>query len=66
MTGYRYEDRQVMRAQILAASPADFKALAASIAAAAPYSIAGALSSTQKIDALPESMRGGAKITAVM
>ena len=66
MTGYRYEDRQTMRGQILAASPADFKALAASIAAAAPFSIAGALSSAQKIDALPESMRDGAKIIAVM
>ncbi|MFA6365941.1 MAG: hypothetical protein WCX13_01990, partial [Candidatus Hydrogenedentales bacterium] len=66
MTGYSYEDRQTMRGQILAASPADFKALAASIAAAAPFSIAGALSSAQKIDALPESMRDGAKITVVM
>ena len=66
MTGYTYEDRQAMRNQILAASPADFKALAASLAAAQPLSIAGALSSKQKIDALPAELREGAKITTVM
>ena len=66
MTGYTYEDRQAMRNQILAASPADFKALAASLAAARPLSIASALSSKQKIDALPAELREGAKITTVM
>ena len=66
MTGYTYEDRQAMRNQILAASPADFKALGASLAAAQPFSIAGALGSKQKFDALPKALRESAKILTLM
>ncbi|MHB9005034.1 MAG: insulinase family protein, partial [Coriobacteriia bacterium] len=66
LTGYTYEDRQAMRNQILAASPADFKALAASLAAAQSLSIAGALGSKQKFDALPKALRESAKILTLM
>jgi len=66
MTGYTYEDRQAMRNQILAASPADFKTLAASLASAQPFSIAGALGSRQRFDALPKALRESAKILTLM
>jgi hypothetical protein len=66
MTGYTQEDRQAMRDQILAASPADFKALAAALAAAEPLSIGAGLSSAQKIEALPEAIRKGAQLTTLM
>lgn len=66
MTGYTQADRQAMRNEILAASPADFKALAKALAAAGGLAIAGALSSAQKIDALPADFRLGARILTVM
>ena len=66
MTGYTQKDRQAMRDQILAASPADFKALAAALAAAEPLSIGAGLSSAQKIEALPEAIRKGAQRTTLM
>lgn len=66
MTGYTYEDRQTMRDQILSASAADFKALAASLAAARPLSIECALSSKQGIDALSEEFRRNAMIVPIM
>jgi len=66
MTGYTQEDRQAMRDQILAASPADFKALAAALTAAEPLSIGAGLSSAQKIEALPEAIRKGAQLTTLM
>lgn len=66
MTGYTQEDRQAMRDQILTASHADFKALAAALAAAEHLSIGAALSSAQKIEALPEAIRKGAQLTTLM
>jgi len=66
MTGYTQADRQAMRDQILAASHADFKALAAALAAAEPLSIGAGLSSAQKIEALPEAIRKGAQLTTLM
>jgi len=66
LTGYTQEDRQAMRDQILSASPADFKALASQLDAAKNLSINAALSSKQKIEALPEELRRGAEILQVM
>ena len=66
LTGYTQEDRQAMRDQILSASPADFKALAAALEAAQTLAIGAALSSTQMIEALPETLRGKADILQVM
>ena len=66
MTGYTYEDRQAMRDQILATAPADFKALGESIAAAQPLSIAGALGSKQRFEALPKALLENAKILTLM
>jgi Zn-dependent M16 (insulinase) family peptidase len=66
LIGYRYEDRQAMRDQILAASEADFRRLAALITQAAPKAIRGAVSSAQKVQALPEQLKSGAEIIAVM
>lgn len=66
MTGYTHEDRQSMRNQILAASSADFKALAAALEAAEPLAICAALSSAQKIEALPETLRKEAQLTTLI
>jgi hypothetical protein len=66
MTGYTYEDRQAMRDQILAASPEDFKALATSLSAAQPLSIAGALGSKQRFESLPKALIENAKILTLM
>ena len=66
LIGYRYEDRQAMRDQILAASEADFRRLASLITKAAPKAIRGAVSSAQKVQALPEQLKAGAEIIAVM
>jgi presequence protease len=66
LTGYTQEDRQAMRDQILSASSTDFKALASQLDAAKDLSINAALSSKQKIDALPEGLRREAEILQVM
>jgi hypothetical protein len=66
LTGYGYEDRQAMRRQILSTSPADFTALAEALAAARPFARSGALSSAQKLDALPASLKKGSETTTIM
>ncbi len=66
LTGYRHEDRQRMRDQILAASAADFQALGRAIAEAKTRAVSGALGSAQRIEALPEAYRRGAEIKPVL
>ncbi|MDD3981850.1 MAG: hypothetical protein PHT55_06585, partial [Spirochaetales bacterium] len=66
LTGYKHEDRQRMRDQILATSAADFRAFGKAIAEARPRAISGALGSAQRIEALPEQYREGAAIRAVL
>ena len=66
LTGYGYEDRQAMRRSILSASPADFGALAEALAAATPLARSGALSSLQRIEALPAALREEAETTTLM
>lgn len=66
LTGYSYEERQIMRDQILATGPEDFKALAAALAAAQALSIACALASAQTIEALPSAFRENAERKTVI
>ncbi|MDX9826265.1 MAG: insulinase family protein [Spirochaetia bacterium] len=66
LTGYRHEDRQRMRDQILAASAADFHALGKAITEARIRAVSGALGSAQRIEALPETYRRGAQIKPVL
>jgi hypothetical protein len=66
LTGYKHEDRQRMRNQILAASSPDFRAFGKAIAEAQPQALSGALGSAQRIDALPGAYREGAEIRVVM
>lgn len=66
LTGYRHEDRQRMRDQILAASAADFRAFGKAIAEARSRAVSGALGAAQKIEALPEPYREGAEIRVVL
>jgi Zn-dependent M16 (insulinase) family peptidase len=66
LTGYRHEDRQRMRDQILAASAADFRAFGRAIGEAQPRAVSGALGSAQKIEALPGAYREGAEIRVVL
>ncbi|MCX7027871.1 MAG: insulinase family protein [Spirochaetes bacterium] len=64
LTGYTYEDRQAMRKEILSASPEDFKALSAALAATTARS--GALSSRQRIEALPAALKTKSETTTIM
>jgi Zn-dependent M16 (insulinase) family peptidase len=66
LTDYSYEDRQAMRKSILSASSADFGALAEALAAASPLALSGALSSRERIEALPAALREGAETTILM
>ncbi|MCE1195776.1 insulinase family protein, partial [bacterium] len=66
LTGYTQETRQAIRDQILAAVAADFRALGEAIAAAKPLAVKGALSSKQRVEALPASATEGAVVTPVL
>ncbi len=66
LTGYRHEDRQRMRDQILAASEADFRDFGRAIGEARSRAVSGALGSAQRIEALPGAYREGAAIKVVL
>ncbi len=66
LTGYTQETRQAIRDQILAAEAADFRALGEAIAAAEPLAVSGALSSKQRVEALPAATKEGAVVTPVL
>lgn len=66
LTNYSWDDRQKIRKQILGASSADFKALAAAIVHAAPNAIAGALGSHSSWDSLGKELKSSSSLVELL
>jgi Zn-dependent M16 (insulinase) family peptidase len=66
LTGYAWEDRQKIRVQMLSASTADFRTLAAALRAAAPNAISGALGSRGSWEKLAEGLKSGSTLVEVL
>ncbi len=66
LTNYAWEDRQKIRRQILGASAADFRALAAALDSAAPQAISGAIGSRGSWDGLPEELKASSALVELL